>query len=145
LADKARRRPAELSGGQQQRVAVARALVTAPDVVFADEPTGALDTGAATGVLGLLRDAVDTLGATVVMVSPGPAAAACADCVRCLADSALAAHRERGSAERIANRTTYPTARTGRTAGAAARHAPTASPAPRCASSPPRTREPSSP
>ncbi|MBD9735818.1 ABC transporter ATP-binding protein [Streptomyces sp. H28] len=120
LADKARRRPAELSGGQQQRVAVARALVTAPDVVFADEPTGALDTGAATGVLGLLRDAVDTLGATVVMVTHDPAAAAWADRVLFLADGALAGHLERGSAERIAHRMTDLTARTGRTAGAAA-------------------------
>src|SRR5688500_16931936 len=90
LADKARRRPAELSGGQQQRVAVARRSGTRPDVVFADEPTGALDTGTAAEVLGLLRHAVDTLGATVVMVTHDPAAATWADRVLFLADGAFA-------------------------------------------------------
>ncbi|MFD5802404.1 ABC transporter ATP-binding protein [Streptomyces sp. NPDC127020] len=123
LADKARRRPGELSGGQQQRVAVARALVTTPDVVFADEPTGALDTGTATEVLGLLRHAVDTLGATVVMVTHDPVAAAWADRVLFLADGGFAGSLERGSAERIAARMTALTARSGRAdamAGAAA-------------------------
>ncbi|NEC65702.1 ABC transporter ATP-binding protein [Streptomyces sp. SID9727] len=123
LADKARRRPAELSGGQQQRVAVARALVTSPDVIFADEPTGALDTGTAAEVLGLLRDAVDTLGATVVMVTHDPVAAAWADRVLFLADGSFADHVERGSAERIAARMaalTSRTARAGATAGVAA-------------------------
>ncbi|WP_432058654.1 ABC transporter ATP-binding protein [Streptomyces sp. bgisy022] len=120
LADKAGRRPGELSGGQQQRVAVARALVTAPDVVFADEPTGALDTGAAAEVLGLLRNAVDALGATVVMVTHDPAAAAWADRVLFLADGTLAGHLERAPAERIAQRMTMLTARAGRTAGVAA-------------------------
>ncbi|MEU9554260.1 ABC transporter ATP-binding protein [Streptomyces fumanus] len=112
LAGKERRRPAELSGGQQQRVAVARALVTRPDVVFADEPTGALDTGTAAEVLGLLRQAVDTLGATVVMVTHDPVAAAWADRVLFLADGALAGGLEGGSAERIAARMTALTART---------------------------------
>ncbi|WP_030911773.1 ABC transporter ATP-binding protein [Streptomyces sp. NRRL F-5126] len=111
LAGMARRRPAELSGGQQQRVAVARALVTAPDVVFADEPTGALDTGTAAEVLGLLRHAVDALGATVVMVTHDPAAAAWADRVLFLADGAFADRLERGSAERIAARMAALTAR----------------------------------
>ncbi|MEV6883005.1 ABC transporter ATP-binding protein [Streptomyces sp. NPDC051135] len=120
LADKARRRPGELSGGQQQRVAVARALVTAPDVIFADEPTGALDTGTAAEVLGLLRHAVDTLGATVVMVTHDPAAAAWADRVLFLADGAFADHLERGSAERIAARMAALTGRTGAAAGAVA-------------------------
>ncbi|MFD3485571.1 ABC transporter ATP-binding protein [Streptomyces sp. NPDC058665] len=123
LADKARRRPGELSGGQQQRVAVARALVTSPDVVFADEPTGALDTGTAAEVLGLLRHAVDTLGATVVMVTHDPSAAAWADGVLFLADGTFAGGLDRGSAEQIAARMTELTARTahaGRTAGAAA-------------------------
>ncbi|MFE9890245.1 ABC transporter ATP-binding protein [Streptomyces scopuliridis] len=123
LADKARRRPGELSGGQQQRVAVARALVTSPDVVFADEPTGALDTGTAAEVLGLLRHAVDTLGATVVMVTHDPAAAAWADRVLFLADGTFAGGLERGSAEQIAARMAMLTARTSRAgamAGAAA-------------------------
>ncbi|MFJ2433990.1 ABC transporter ATP-binding protein [Streptomyces anulatus] len=122
LADKARRRPGELSGGQQQRVAVARALVTGPDVVFADEPTGALDTGAAAEVLGLLRRAVDTAGATVVMVTHDPAAAAWADRVLFLADGVFAGGLERGSAERIAERMRVLTARAagaGAMAGAA--------------------------
>ncbi|MFG3118539.1 ABC transporter ATP-binding protein [Streptomyces sp. NPDC048197] len=79
LADHAHRRPGRLSGGQQQRVALARALVTAPDVLFADEPTGALDTATAAEVLGLLRHAADTLGTTVVMVTHDPVAAARAD------------------------------------------------------------------
>ncbi|MFE2640857.1 ABC transporter ATP-binding protein [Streptomyces scopuliridis] len=123
LADKARRRPGELSGGQQQRVAVARALVASPDVVFADEPTGALDTGTAAEVLGLLRHAVDTLGATVVMVTHDPAAAAWADRVLFLADGTFAGGLERGSAEQIAARMAMLTARTSRAgamAGAAA-------------------------
>ncbi|MFE9362843.1 ABC transporter ATP-binding protein [Streptomyces sp. NPDC006978] len=121
LADKARRRPGELSGGQQQRVAVARALVTAPDVVFADEPTGALDTGTAAEVLGLLRQAVDQLGATVVMVTHDPVAAAWADRVLFLADGAFADGVERGSAELIAERMAALTARTARVgAGVAA-------------------------
>jgi putative ABC transport system ATP-binding protein len=123
LADTARRRPAELSGGQQQRVAVARALVTRPDVVFADEPTGALDTGTAAEVLGLLRHAVDTLGATVVMVTHDPVAAAWADRVLFLADGAFADGLDGGSAERVAARMAALTARTSgaeTTAGAAA-------------------------
>ncbi|MFG3130397.1 ABC transporter ATP-binding protein [Streptomyces tendae] len=120
LADKARRRPGELSGGQQQRVAVARALVTAPDVIFADEPTGALDTGTAAEVLGLLRHAVDTLGATVVMVTHDPAAAAWADRVLFLADGSFADHLERGSAEQIAARMTALTGRTRAMAGTGA-------------------------
>ncbi|MFK0132388.1 ABC transporter ATP-binding protein [Streptomyces rubiginosohelvolus] len=78
LADRAEDRPAQLSGGQQQRVAVARALVTEPDVVFADEPTGALDPVTAAEVLALLRRAADD-GRTVVMVTHDPVAAAWAD------------------------------------------------------------------
>ncbi|MEV7787034.1 ABC transporter ATP-binding protein [Streptomyces sp. NPDC088106] len=114
LADKARRRPGELSGGQQQRVAVARALITRPEVIFADEPTGALDTGTAAEVLGLLRHAVDSLGATVVMVTHDPAAAAWADRVLFLADGAFAGGLEHGSAERIAERMATLTTRTSR-------------------------------
>ncbi|RDG37494.1 ABC transporter ATP-binding protein [Streptomyces corynorhini] len=83
------RRPGELSGGQQQRVAIARALVTRPDVVFADEPTGALDTGTGAQVLGLLRELVDSLGQTVVMVTHDPVAAAYAHFVMFLADGRI--------------------------------------------------------
>ena len=72
-------RPNQLSGGQQQRVACARALITKPDVVFADEPTGALDSQAAADLLGFLRRSVDQLDQTVVMVTHDPAAAAYAD------------------------------------------------------------------
>ena len=86
LGDRLGHRPGELSGGQQQRVAVARALVTRPDVVFADEPTGNLDSQTGAEVLGCLRDSVDQLGQTVVMVTHDPAAAAYADRVVLLAD-----------------------------------------------------------
>ncbi|MFE9955439.1 ABC transporter ATP-binding protein [Micromonospora sp. NPDC005299] len=89
LADRLRHRPAELSGGQQQRVAVARALVTRPWVIFADEPTGNLDSRSGAEVLRLLREAVDTLGQTVVMVTHDPKAAAHADRVVFLADGRL--------------------------------------------------------
>jgi putative ABC transport system ATP-binding protein len=81
LADRLRHRPAELSGGQQQRAAIARALVTRPEVVFADEPTGALDPRSARGVLRLLREAADLTGQTVVLVTHDPPAAATADSV----------------------------------------------------------------
>ncbi|MFE1320019.1 ABC transporter ATP-binding protein [Kitasatospora phosalacinea] len=90
LGEHAERRPGQLSGGQQQRVALARALVTSPDVVFADEPTGALDTRSAREVLGLLRDAVDGLGATVVMVTHDPVAASYADRAVFLAGGTIA-------------------------------------------------------
>ncbi|MFE6844999.1 ABC transporter ATP-binding protein [Streptomyces sp. NPDC057686] len=110
LEGKGRRRPAELSGGQQQRVAVARALVTRPDVVFADEPTGALDTTTAAEVLGLLRAAVDSMGATIVMVTHDPAAAAHADQVLFLADGLIADRLPHSSAATIADRMTALTA-----------------------------------
>jgi putative ABC transport system ATP-binding protein len=99
-----RRRPAELSGGQQQRVAIARALVTQPEVIFADEPTGALDTHTAAEVLGLLRHAVDRLGATVVMVTHDPVAASYADRVVFLADGAVAGRLDRPDATTVADR-----------------------------------------
>jgi len=86
LADRRTHRPAELSGGQQQRVAIARALVSRPAVVFADEPTGNLDSHASTEVLDLLRASVDDLGQTVIMVTHDPDAAAYADRVIELAD-----------------------------------------------------------
>jgi putative ABC transport system ATP-binding protein len=86
LADRTTHRPGQLSGGQQQRVAVARALVTRPDIVFADEPTGNLDSRSSGEVLGILRHAVDRLGQTVAMVTHDPNAAAAADAVVFLAD-----------------------------------------------------------
>jgi putative ABC transport system ATP-binding protein len=89
LAGRARHRPAELSGGQQQRVAVARALAPRPDVIFADEPTGALDLHTAHEILRLLRDVVDTAEQTVVMVTHDPAAASYADQAIVLADGTV--------------------------------------------------------
>ncbi|MEV5825923.1 ABC transporter ATP-binding protein [Spirillospora sp. NPDC052242] len=82
-------RPGEMSGGQQQRVAVARALLTRPDVLFADEPTGNLDSRSGGEVLGFLRTAVDAYGQTVIMVTHDPAAAAHADRVLFLADGRI--------------------------------------------------------
>ncbi|MFJ8165179.1 ABC transporter ATP-binding protein [Streptomyces sp. NPDC096136] len=89
LAGRLAHRPAELSGGQQQRVAVARALASRPEIVFADEPTGNLDSRSGAEVLGFLRDSVRELGQTVVMVTHDPAAAAHADRVVFLADGRL--------------------------------------------------------
>ncbi len=89
LRDRLDHRPSELSGGQQQRVAVARALVTRPEVVFADEPTGALDSRAASELLRFLRAAVDDLGQTVVMVTHDPGAAAYGDRVVFLVDGRI--------------------------------------------------------
>ena len=86
LGDRLRHRPSELSGGQQQRVAIARALVTHPVVVFADEPTGNLDSRAGQELLGLLRHSVTELGQTIVMVTHDPVAASHADGVLFLAD-----------------------------------------------------------
>jgi putative ABC transport system ATP-binding protein len=89
LADRLDHRPAELSGGQIQRVAVARALITQPQVIFADEPTGNLDRRSGAELLGLLRRCVDDMGQTVVMVTHDPAAAAHADRVLLLADGRI--------------------------------------------------------
>ncbi|WP_049659226.1 ABC transporter ATP-binding protein [Kitasatospora sp. MY 5-36] len=90
LAERAGHRPSRLSGGQQQRVALARALVTRPDVLFADEPTGALDTRTSGEVLRLLRRLVDEQAQTTVMVTHDPAAAAVADTVVFLQDGRIA-------------------------------------------------------
>jgi len=97
-----RRRPAELSGGQQQRVAIARALITRPAVLFADEPTGALDSRTSRLVLELLRGTTDGAGQTVVMVTHDPVAAAYADRVLFLSDGLVAGSIDRGSAQQIA-------------------------------------------
>jgi putative ABC transport system ATP-binding protein len=89
LRDRLTHRPSEMSGGQQQRVAVARALVTRPAVIFADEPTGNLDSVSSREVLALLRRAVDEFGQTIVMVTHDAAAAATADRQLFLADGRL--------------------------------------------------------
>jgi putative ABC transport system ATP-binding protein len=107
LTGRAGHRPAQLSGGQQQRVAIARALVTRPEVVFADEPTGALDTRTGREVLGLLRQVVDGLGQTVVMVTHDPVAAAYADRVLFLADGRLVGELTDPTAAGIAERMTH--------------------------------------
>jgi putative ABC transport system ATP-binding protein len=91
LTERRDHRPAELSGGQQQRVAIARALITRPTVLFADEPTGNLDSEAGAGVLALLRDAVDLDGQTTLMVTHDPRAAAIADRVLYLTDGRVVA------------------------------------------------------
>ncbi|WP_255947557.1 ABC transporter ATP-binding protein [Streptomyces odontomachi] len=104
LRDRLAHRPSELSGGQQQRVAVARALAGQPDVVFADEPTGNLDSRSGQEVLGLLGHAVHTLGRTVVMVTHDPVAAAHADEVVFLADGRLVDRMPAPSAERVLDR-----------------------------------------
>jgi putative ABC transport system ATP-binding protein len=101
LEDRLSHRPSELSGGQQQRLAVARALVSKPAVVFADEPTGNLDSKASAGVLALLRQAVDEFDQTVVMVTHDPAAAAHADRLITLSDGRLVHDAAPGSADDV--------------------------------------------
>jgi putative ABC transport system ATP-binding protein len=101
LADRLDHRPAELSGGQQQRVAIARALMSEPSVIFADEPTGNLDTQSSEEVLGLLRTAVDELGQTVVMVTHDAAAAAIADRVLVLVDGRIVSDGPARSQEQV--------------------------------------------
>jgi putative ABC transport system ATP-binding protein len=102
LADRARHRPVELSGGQQQRVAIARAMITRPAVIFADEPTGALDNQTSRHVLELLRALATGQGQTIVMVTHDPVAAAWADSVLLLTDGRLADRLDGASAEVIA-------------------------------------------
>jgi putative ABC transport system ATP-binding protein len=89
LSDRRHHRPSELSGGQQQRVALARALVTRPTILFADEPTGNLDSKTGGEILELLRRSVDAYGQTTVMVTHEPRAAAIADRVLFLADGLI--------------------------------------------------------
>jgi putative ABC transport system ATP-binding protein len=101
LQDRRNHRPAELSGGQQQRVAVARSLVSKPEVVFADEPTGNLDSKASGDVLKLLRQAVDDFGQTVIMVTHDPAAAAHADRLLTLRDGRIVQDGAPGSADQV--------------------------------------------
>jgi putative ABC transport system ATP-binding protein len=107
LGDRLHHRPAELSGGQQQRVAIARALVTDPKVIFADEPTGALDTRSAKDVLTLLTDAVRAYHQTLVMVTHDPIAASYADSVLFLADGRIVGHLPDPTPEAVAERMTH--------------------------------------
>jgi putative ABC transport system ATP-binding protein len=104
LAERARHRPTELSGGQQQRVAIARALITKPAVLFADEPTGALDSTTSRDVLGLLRRLVEQQNQTIVMVTHDPVAAAFADRVVFLADGRLVGELTSPTADAVASR-----------------------------------------
>jgi putative ABC transport system ATP-binding protein len=104
LTGRAAHRPSRLSGGEQQRVAIARALITRPAVVFADEPTGQLDTRTSRQILGSLRGLVDREGQTVIMVTHDPVAAAYADRVLFLADGRVVGEHEGGAAEAVAAR-----------------------------------------
>jgi putative ABC transport system ATP-binding protein len=101
LADRRKHRPSELSGGQQQRVAIARALASRPAVVFADEPTGNLDSATSAEVLHLLRQAVDTLHQTIVMVTHEPSAASTADRVVFLADGRIVRDQPAGTVDQL--------------------------------------------
>jgi putative ABC transport system ATP-binding protein len=101
LADRLTHRPAELSGGQQQRVAVARALISKPAVVFADEPTGNLDSKSSEEVLRMLRQSVDDLGQSVVMVTHDPEAAAYADRLIVLRDGLVVHDAAAGTADEV--------------------------------------------
>jgi putative ABC transport system ATP-binding protein len=104
LTDRLSHRPAELSGGQQQRVAAARALVSRPEIVFADEPTGNLDSKTSSELLEFLRRAVREYGQTIVMVTHDPAAAAFADHVLFLADGRIASEMDEPTADRVLDR-----------------------------------------
>ncbi|WP_157429447.1 ABC transporter ATP-binding protein [Actinomadura oligospora] len=104
LADRAGHRPSELSGGQQQRVAIARALVTRPEVLFADEPTGALDSRTSRELLGMLAGLAAEQGQTIIMVTHDPVAAAYASRVVFLADGRVVDEMEAPTAESVAAR-----------------------------------------
>jgi putative ABC transport system ATP-binding protein len=104
IADRLKHRPRELSGGQQQRVACARALVNKPDLVFADEPTGNLDSNAATDLLTFLRSSVGEFGQSIVMVTHDPRCAAYADRVVFLADGAVVTELRQPTADSVLDR-----------------------------------------
>jgi putative ABC transport system ATP-binding protein len=104
LKDRLKHRPTELSGGQQQRVAVARALAGRPEIIFADEPTGNLDSRAGAEVLGFLRHSVDDLGQTIVMVTHDPVAASYADRVLFLADGRIVDELAEPTADTVLDR-----------------------------------------
>jgi putative ABC transport system ATP-binding protein len=104
LSERLKHRPSELSGGQQQRVAVARALAGRPDLVFADEPTGNLDSRTGAEILAFMRQAVQDLGQTIVMVTHDPVAASYADRVVFLADGRIVDELQNPSAESVLDR-----------------------------------------
>jgi putative ABC transport system ATP-binding protein len=104
LRDRLGHRPSELSGGQQQRVAVARALASRPQVIFADEPTGNLDSRSGSEILAFMRRAVDELGQTIVMVTHDPVAAGYADGAVFLADGRIVDVMEAPTAQRVLDR-----------------------------------------
>jgi putative ABC transport system ATP-binding protein len=104
LRDRLRHRPSELSGGQQQRVAVARALATRPKIIFADEPTGNLDSKASAEILTFLRRVVDEMGQTIVMVTHDPVAASFADRIVFLADGRIVDEMFDPTAEKVLDR-----------------------------------------
>jgi putative ABC transport system ATP-binding protein len=101
LEDRRKHRPAELSGGQQQRVAIARALVTRPTILFADEPTGNLDSKTGGEILDLLRESADSYGQTIVMVTHEPRAAAIADRILFLGDGLIVQERRGATATEV--------------------------------------------
>ncbi|MEU5992218.1 ABC transporter ATP-binding protein [Spirillospora sp. NPDC047418] len=104
LRPRLKHRPSELSGGQQQRVACARALASRPEIIFADEPTGNLDSRSGAEVLGFLRDSVRRMGQTIVMVTHDPSAAAYADQVLFLSDGQIVDTMAEPTAERVLER-----------------------------------------
>ena len=104
LADRLKHRPSELSGGQQQRVAVARALGARPEIIFADEPTGNLDSRAGVEILEFMRSAVKDLGQTIVMVSHDPVAASYSDRIVFLADGRIVDEMTEPTAQRVLDR-----------------------------------------
>ena len=104
LGDRLTHRPSELSGGQQQRVAVARALASRPEIIFADEPTGNLDSRAGAEILDFMRHAVDDLGQTIVMVTHDPVAAGYADTALFLNDGRIVDTMPDPTAEKVLDR-----------------------------------------
>ncbi len=104
IADRLKHRPDEMSGGQQQRVAVARALASRPEIIFADEPTGNLDSRAGAEVLTFMRRAVDEMNQTIVMVTHDPIAASYADRIVFLADGRIVDEMHQPTAERVLER-----------------------------------------
>jgi putative ABC transport system ATP-binding protein len=104
LGDRLTHRPSELSGGQQQRVAVARALASQPAIIFADEPTGNLDSRSGAEILDFMRSAVREMGQTIVMVTHDPGAASYADAVVFLGDGRIVDHMDDPTAERVLDR-----------------------------------------